>query len=115
MYVQSLIDTRILTDLEDLVDGMDLPKWWGEENLDLEGQTDTKWATDCISALRADGMDPVLIFIDPDPSPRRQIWKACVQQKQKRMGWKYSPELYATRFRRYGSKDPRTRYRPGLW
>ncbi|KAK2756974.1 hypothetical protein FQN54_004942 [Arachnomyces sp. PD_36] len=113
-YVQSLIDTNDLGNLDDLVDGMDLSEEWGQTNLNLEGHTDTKWAKDTIDAHRADGVEEMFIFIDPDPIPRRQIWQKCIRNKQRRMGWKYSPEIYSSRFRRHGSKDPRTRYRYGL-
>jgi len=41
MYAQSLIDTKNSVDLQDLIDGMNLSEEWGEENLDLEGTTDT--------------------------------------------------------------------------
>ncbi|EFE30377.1 uncharacterized protein ARB_02749 [Trichophyton benhamiae CBS 112371] len=105
-YVQSLLDTKNLGDLEDLVDGMDLSEEWGEQNLSLEGHADSNWSTKCIEALRADGTEELFIFVDPRPTPQREIWQNCVRNKQRRMGWKYPPEIYATRFRRHGSKDP---------
>lgn len=112
--MQSLLDTKSGVDLEDLIDGMDLSEEWGEQNLDLEGHTDTEWLEGIIDALQKDGRDEMSIWIDPDPVPRRQLWQEFVQNKQRRMGWKYPPEIYATRFRRHGSKDPRTRHIPGL-
>ncbi|WEW56323.1 hypothetical protein PRK78_001766 [Emydomyces testavorans] len=112
VYVQSLIDSRNLVDLEDLVDGMDLSEEWGEQSLDLNGSTDAEWARNYIKALEADKAR--LIYIDPEPTPKREIWQECVQNKQRRMGWKYPPEIYATRFRKFGSKDPRLSDRPGL-
>ncbi|EFR03322.1 hypothetical protein MGYG_06319 [Nannizzia gypsea CBS 118893] len=111
VYVQSLIDTKNLGDLEDLVDGMDLSEEWGEQNLSLEGHADSNWSENCIEALIADGTEEMFIFIDPSPTPQREIWQKCVRNKQRRLGWKYSPEIYATRYRRHGSKDPRERYR----
>ncbi|KAI1925878.1 hypothetical protein LOZ65_002689 [Ophidiomyces ophidiicola] len=110
----SLIDTRNLLDLEDLVDGMDLSEDWGRENLNLDGNKDSDWAQNYIEVLKDNGVENMWILIDANPSPRRELWKKCVQSKQRRMGWKYSPEIYATRFRKFGSKDPRLRNRPGL-
>ena len=114
VYVQSLMDTKTGVDLEDLIDGMDLSEEWGEQNLDLEGYTDTKWLEGYFGAFREDGRDEMFISIDPTPVSRRQMWQEFVRNKQRRMGWKYPPEVYATRFRRHGSKDPRIRHIPGL-
>lgn len=51
----------------------------------------------------------------PTPVPRREIWTDSVRNEQRRIGWKYPPEIYATRFRRRGSasKDPREMDRLG--
>lgn len=112
--MQSLLDTKNGVDLEDLIDGMDILEEWGEQNLDLEGHTDTKWLEGIIDTLLKDGRDEMSIWVDPDPVPRRQIWQEVIRNKHRRMGWKYPPEIYATRFRRHGSKDPRMRHIPGL-
>lgn len=107
VYAQSLIDTQNGVDLEDLIDGMDLTEEWGEQNLDLEGDTDSQWAQERGEALTADGAK--FTVINPNAVPRRQYWQESVRNKKRRLGWKYSPEMYATRFRRHGSKDPRLR------
>lgn len=101
-------------DLEDLIDGMKPSEEWGEQNLDLEGYTDIVWLENFYEAFREDGVDEMFISIDPTPVERRKMWKEYVGAKQRRMGWKYSKEVYATRFRRHGSGDPRGKYVPGL-
>lgn len=112
--MQSLVDTKNGVDLEDVIDGMNLSEEWGEQNLDLGGHTDVKWLEDYADTLREDGRDEMFIFIDSAPVSRHQMWREFVLNKQRRMGWKYPPEIYATRFRRHGSKDPRVRHIPGL-
>lgn len=108
-----MIDTRNGVDLSDLIDGMDLSEEWGEESLDLEGDCDLQWAQKRVEALRAAAPTPEqrATFLDPKPFPRREFWqeRASIGSKRRRLGWKYSPEIYATRFRRHGSKDPRLR------
>lgn len=113
-YAQSLIDTKNELDLKDLIDGQDLSLEWGEKNLDLDGYTDSEWAKKYVDDLIEDGVDEMFIFIDPKPISRRSLWKEFVENKQKRMGWKYSSETHATRWRRHGSEDPRSKDRPGL-
>lgn len=113
-FVQSLLDTKQYVDLCDLIDGQDLSEEWGIEHLDLSGNSDTKWLECLIQGMRDDGIEDIYIFIDAKPVSRLDLWKKYTTTKQTRMGWKYSPEIYATRFRKIGSKDPRTRNRPGL-
>ncbi|KKZ61452.1 hypothetical protein EMCG_03934 [[Emmonsia] crescens] len=114
IYIQSLIDTKMEGDLSDLIDGMDLTYEWGLKNLNLGGVTDTEWLKWLMQGMRDDGFKEMFIFVDPKPVSQLEIWKKYVTTKQTRMGWKYSPEIYATRFRRFGSKDPRIRSRPGI-
>ncbi|KKZ60629.1 hypothetical protein EMCG_04702 [[Emmonsia] crescens] len=113
-FVQSLLDTKQYVDLCDLIDGQDLSEEWGIEHLDLSGNSDTKWLEWLIQGMRDDGIEDIHIFIDAKPVSRLDSWKKYITTKQTRMGWKYSPEIYATRFRKVGSKDPRTRNKPGL-
>lgn len=114
VYAQSVLDTKRLVDLEDLVDGMDLSSEWGENNLDLEGVTDTEWLENYRKAIRDDGAEEMFNFIDPKPVSRRELWDKTANNRQKRMGWKYPTEIYATKYRRHGSKDPRDLDRDGL-
>lgn len=112
--MQSLLDTLRLAEMETLIDGMDPSEGWGEENLMLDGCTDSEWADRYIETLREDGVEDMFIFFDNWPTPRRTVWQKAVRNKQRRLGFKYPPERYATRYRRHGSKDPRTNYRRGL-
>ncbi|RAK94962.1 uncharacterized protein BO80DRAFT_291402 [Aspergillus ibericus CBS 121593] len=114
VYVQSAIDSKSLLDLEELIDGMDLSEEWGHKTLDLEGHTDTQWLEDRVKAFRDDGVDEMFIWVDPTPVSRREIWTFSVRNKQKRLGWKYPPEIYSSRYRKHGSKDPRSVQRPGV-
>ncbi|KAL4967534.1 uncharacterized protein BDV14DRAFT_197900 [Aspergillus stella-maris] len=118
VLVQAAIDTKEGVELEDLIDGMNLTEEWGEDNIDLDGTTDTQWLENRHRAVCEDfrerGLDEMLIFLDPAPAFRREIWKHSVQNKKKRLGWERSPEKYATQYRKHGSPDPRTRNRPGL-
>jgi hypothetical protein len=84
---QSLLDAKNFTDLEDLVDGMDLT---------------TQWAANM--GLR----------ISDNSSSRlgqseREIWEEIVASKQTRMGFKYAPKNYTTCFIRRGRK-PQVRF-----
>ena len=114
VYVQSAIDSKSLLDLEELIDGMDLAEEWGYRELDLGSHTDTKWLEDYAQAFRDDGVDEMFIFVDPTPVSRKEIWTHAVRNKHRRLGWKYSPETHATRYRKYWSKDPRSVPRPGM-
>ncbi|KAL4966236.1 uncharacterized protein BDV14DRAFT_189011 [Aspergillus stella-maris] len=119
LYVQRAIDVKDDVGLVDLIDGQNLATEWGEENLDHEGTTDTHWLEEYYQLLcaecRAEGKPVEFVFLDPNPSPRRKMWDFLVKNENKRrLGWKYSSERYATRYRKHGSVDPRTRVRPGL-
>ncbi|PYH92005.1 hypothetical protein BO71DRAFT_330956 [Aspergillus ellipticus CBS 707.79] len=114
IYVQSAIDSDNQLDLAELIDGMDLSEEWGYENLDLEGDIDTEWLKERVKALKDDEPKPMFIFVTTTPVPRSDIWIDAVRNKQKRMGWKYPVERYASKYRKHGSKDPRLAYRPGL-
>ena len=105
-FAQSLIDTNNGVDLEDLVDGMDLSLEWGHNHLDLEGSFDTEWAKWVIDTQLKDGEDPMFIWRSTEPKSRRSLWEEAVNNKKKRLGRKYSPTIYATRFRKHGAKDP---------
>jgi hypothetical protein len=100
-FAQALLDGYRLGDLEDFIDGLNLDEDWGEQNLDLDSYTDSTRISD--AAVR-EGVDDVLLC---DRHMKREIWWKLVGAKQKRMGIKYPTHLYATRFRRFGSHDPR--------
>ncbi|KAL8705217.1 MAG: hypothetical protein Q9201_001673 [Fulgogasparrea decipioides] len=84
VFVQSLLDADNIGDLEDLVDAMDLPEEWAVANgVQL---SETRYA-------------------DSEVCPRSQ-WKWLTRTKQKRMGLKYNPKVYATKYRKHKSRDP---------
>lgn len=109
VFAQSLLDTAALDDLTDLVDGMDLTEVWGEENLDLSGTNDVKWAEQKNEAIRMSvprTEESCMLELPCAPFSRREAWHGIVTTKAQRMG----PEMGAnqtTRFRFPDSPDPR--------
>ena len=87
-FVQSLLDDVSITsyaDLADLVDAMDLSEEWAAAN-------------------------GVKVSDEPYPRTRyspRKRWERITRTKQKRMGLKYDPRIYATRYRKHNERDPR--------
>lgn len=79
---------------------MDLSEEWGELNLDLDGTTDAEWARRKIALLREDGVPEAGIWVNPEPVSRREFWVHFVRGKRRRLGWKFDPEVWATRFRK---------------
>lgn len=87
-FVQSYLDNfsiRSYADLADLVDAMDLSEEWAVAN--------------CVKV--SDEPYPGAI------SSRRMRWERITRTKQKRMGRKYDPKIFATRYRRHNERDPR--------
>lgn len=85
IFVRSLIDAENTLDLEDLVDGMNLSEEWAAANgVHISDKT----------------------YPDSHISPRSH-WERLTRTKQKRMGLKYNPRIYATRYRRHNERDPR--------
>ena len=85
VFVQSLLDAGNMLDLEDLVDAMDLSEEWATGNgvhLSYEKYPGSR------------------------SSPGKE-WEWLTRTKQKRMGLKYNPRIYATRYRRHRERDPR--------
>jgi hypothetical protein len=75
-FVQSLLDSNNLVDLEDAVDGMDIQEEWAAEvNLKLTNH-------------------------------QREWWERIARTKQSRMGGKFDTKYYATRYRYHGDRDP---------
>ena len=85
-FVQSLLDSKNIVDLGDLVDAMNLDEGWAAAN-------------------------GVNVSGEPYPgvriSPLKE-WEFLTRTKQSRMGWKYDPKLYATRYRMHNEPDPTT-------
>jgi hypothetical protein len=108
IYIQSLIDTHDMVALCDVVDGTDVNEDWGEKNLDLSGTIDAgwiKWKNDAIRA-QEEGSWNIFCLVETQIVSRRKTWEDAVRGKEKRLGFKYPKELFATRFRLRGSKDP---------
>jgi hypothetical protein len=121
IYAQSLLDTRNLVDLDDLVDGMNLTLEWGEANLDLEGTIDAEWGrwkADALCRRKPDASDNGKACVGDipwwcsDPKNRRDIWESVVSQqgKKDRQRHKFLP-INETRFWKLGQNDPRLRKR----
>jgi hypothetical protein len=86
VYAQSLIDTQNVSDLNDLVDGQDLSLQWGEKNLKLDGDADSKWGDWRIRTL-----ENGLVHKYPDwrvnPRSRRELWENAAQRAVEEEVW----------------------------
>ena len=84
-FVQSLLDSKNHLDLEDIIDAMNLDEEWAAAN-------------------------GIKISDQPYPgvqmSPKR-AWEKSTRTRQTRMGWRYDPKIYATRYRTHNDQDPR--------
>jgi hypothetical protein len=96
---------------------MNLTQEWGEENLDLEGTVDADWIWWKHNLARDQKLEDVhdekpAWYSNPDQ--RREVWikQTSRESKNARQSWKYEPGR-ETRFRKNGSKDPRTQYNEG--
>ena len=115
LMVQSAIDTRDDVALADAIDGMDLSEEGGFTNLNLTHQDDTRWAKWANEKMERTNTTATLDKIPTNVFDRKAIWKRSVTGKQRRGGWKYPKEVYVTRFRMHGSKDPRAKERVHVW
>lgn len=84
-FVQSLLDSKNLLDLEDVIDAMNLDEGWAAAN-------DVKISDQPYPEVQA--------------SPK-WAWENSTRTRQARMGWKYDPKIYATRYRTHNERDPR--------
>ena len=108
VYIQSLIDTHDIVALCDIVDGTNVTEDWGDTNLDLSGTIDAdwiKWKNDTIRA-QPEGLWNIFCLVETKVVSRRQTWEDAIRGKEKRLGFKYPKDLFATRFRLRGSEDP---------
>ncbi len=110
-FAQNLLDTQNDVDLEDLMDGMNLSEEWGEEHLELDKDIDVLWARRQLAMYDNAGVDEMFVNLDIEPRKRRVDWQRVSRNKEARIGFKKSKDIYATRFRRHGSKDPRSVWR----
>lgn len=84
-FVQSLLDSKNLIDLADLIDGMNLDEDWAAEN----------------GVEVSDHPYPGVL-----PSPK-WVWEKFTRSRHTNMGWKYDPKIYAIRYRKHRDRDPR--------
>lgn len=106
VLIQSFLDTKDMVSLADVVDGSDVTDEWGEQHLNLEGETDIEWAAwknkrieACTSTIMGGG-------VPSRPFKKRDLWDDVVSTKLGRCGWKRPHCLFKTRFRLIGSIDP---------
>lgn len=110
-FIQSLLDMRNGVDLADAVDGMDLSEQWGIDNLCLADMDDMRWAEWANETIRRADPQATFALVPDTKFSREKLWQRLTKTKQKRAGYKYPPEKFATRFRMHGSKDPTTVHR----
>lgn len=107
VLIQSFLDIKDMVSLADVVDGSDVTYEWGEEHLDLEGETDVEWAAWKNKRIVASKPSSILGGGVPSrPFKKRELWKDVVSTKLGRCGWKRPHNLFKTRFRLIGSIDP---------
>lgn len=111
VFAQSLLRTNSVTNLTDLVDGMNLTEEWGWEHLDLSGSNDVVWAQEKNEKIRASvplTLGSCFLELDEGPFSLEETWKEIVQRKRDRIGLELPKERFETRFRPRGSGDPRS-------
>ncbi|KAK4140346.1 uncharacterized protein C8A04DRAFT_32162 [Dichotomopilus funicola] len=109
-FARSLLGTQNYSDLEDLIDAMDLTAEWGNEHLPLDDPPDREYLEKknamFEAALPEDLPGGRLGLLSLSPRPRRE-WEKMVRGKQRRIGDETPRERFITRFRKVGSSDPR--------
>ncbi|KAI9891987.1 MAG: hypothetical protein M1814_002182 [Vezdaea aestivalis] len=112
VFIQSLIDTLDRVALNDAIDGSNVDLKWGKENLDLDGTNDIAWAGRKNSKIKdIYGTAGQGILVETESYLRINIWENAVITKTDRLGFKYPPDLFITRFRLHGSPNPWEIYR----
>ena len=114
VFAQSLLDTQRLSDLQDLVDGMDLSTEWGEENLALDEVPPFHWAAQLnqeIEQLIPDPGESMWYTYNIASHRRKENWVSVTSTKRKRIGAEVQEELYATRFRPFNYEEKFKKYR----
>lgn len=89
VFVQSLLDAKDTMNLGDLIDAMNLTEEWAAANGVHVSDEPYDW--------------PYPITED---TPKHH-WERLTRTKKIRMGLKYDPIIYATRYRRHNECDPR--------
>jgi hypothetical protein len=111
VFAQSLLDVYDGSNLEDLIDGAILSTDWGLKNLDLDTLGDEdwwNWRHDLLSKFHGKASTVTIPPIKRLRGNKLEYWKAIssTEGKQKRLGLKYPPDLYETRFHKRKRDDP---------
>lgn len=118
-----------MSDIQDLVDGMDLTEEWGAEHL-FSNETSSaakedyaRWVSNKNAQIRAGLPDEVkndpltailgtaLYELGDDPIDFRENFNHLTRTRQERIGPEYPPGTFVTKFRAKCSPDPRTEIR----
>ena len=83
-FVQSLLDSQNLLNLEGLIDAMNLGEDWAAKNVKFAGQS----------------------YPEVQISPK-YAWELSTRTRQTRIGCEYDPKIHVTRYRRHRERDPR--------
>lgn len=105
ILVQSFVDTMELVGLQDIIDATNIGHEWAEDSLDLTGTNDVAWALNKNRLIKSSCVN-MSMGVPAATCQRKDIWESALSGKQRRLGWKYPPELFTTRFRPVGSPDP---------
>lgn len=111
IFVQNAIDSRDYMALAGAIDGMYFSEEWGVSNLDLSCAHDTRWAKWANERMERTNPTANIKRIPTNIFDMKRTWQMSMEGKQRRGGWKYPKDVYATRFRMHGSVDLRTRDR----
>ena len=113
VFAQSLLATRDLVALPDLVDGMNLTEEWGGQYLQLNGKCDEAWGDrmhEKIVKSVSHREDRDFFAYCVVPQDLRETWREAVQGKSGRIGLELQdfPGVL-TRYCFEGDVDPRLR------
>ncbi|KAH6634806.1 hypothetical protein B0J18DRAFT_406410 [Chaetomium sp. MPI-SDFR-AT-0129] len=129
LFAQSLLERQNMSDIQDLVDGMDLTEEWGDDHL-FSNKTSSaskegyaRWVSNKNAQIRAALPDEVkndpltailgtsLYELGDGPINFRENFNHLARTRQERIGPEYPPGTFVTKFRAKGSPDPRTEIR----
>ncbi|KAH6628867.1 hypothetical protein F5144DRAFT_492409 [Chaetomium tenue] len=111
VFIQSTLDMYDDLQLVDVVDGTDVSEEWGEEHLDLDGDTDSKWAEDLNkrgAQLAGGRFGAITCFANDMPVSKRRLWQEAVRTKERRLDWTKPKEVYVTQYRFRDAPEPWT-------
>jgi hypothetical protein len=111
IFAQSLLDIYDGGNLEDLIDGALLSQAWGVKNLELTGCADEDWwcwRHEELAKRRGKAASMTVPNLKFLRTSKRNYWLRISSKdaKRRRLGVKYPPELYITRFHKRKRDDP---------